>query len=190
MSFKKKKGGGDNGAAAQAAQAAAAAQAAREAAAQAAAAQAARENEMRAQREAALGELRDFGNQGINTLESSKALYNPFESQKLYNTALDKYNTFDVNAGKASDEAYNANYKPILNEVTANLGNSFSGMGSAGRSNSRGQFAQAVLSQNLADNAGKQLMGVRNDARNQYLNSNCKELIQIKQTYKLKWGRI
>lgn len=159
MSFKKKKGGGDNGAAAQAAQAA-----------QAAAAQAARENEIRAQREAALGELRDFGNQGINTLESSKALYNPFESQKLYNTALDKYNTFDVNAGKASDEAYNANYKPILNEVTANLGNSFSGMGSAGRSNSRGQFAQAVLSQNLADNAGKQLMGVRNDARNQYLN--------------------
>lgn len=157
MSFKKKKGGGDNGAAAQAAQAAAAAQAARE-------------NEIRAQREAALGELRDFGNQGINTLESSKALYNPFESQKLYNTALDKYNTFDVNAGKASDEAYNANYKPILNEVTANLGNSFSGMGSAGRSNSRGQFAQAVLSQNLADNAGKQLMGVRNDARNQYLN--------------------
>jgi hypothetical protein len=149
MSFKKK-GGGDNGAAA--------------------AAQAARENEIRAQREAALGELRDFGNQGINTLESSKALYNPFESQKLYNTALDKYNTFDVNAGKASDEAYNANYKPILNEVTANLGNSFSGMGSAGRSNSRGQFAQAVLSQNLADNAGKQLMGVRNDARNQYLN--------------------
>ena len=170
MSFKKKKGGGDNGAAAQAAQAAAAAQAAREAAAQAAAAQAARENEIRAQREAALGELRDFGNQGINTLESSRALYNPFESQKLYNTALDKYNTFDVNAGKASDEAYNANYKPILNEVTANLGNSFSGMGSAGRSNSRGQFAQAVLSQNLADNAGKQLMGVRNDARNQYLN--------------------
>jgi hypothetical protein len=168
MSFKKKKGGGDNGAAAQAAQAAAAAQAAREQAAQAA--QAARENEIRAQREAALGELRDFGNQGINTLESSKALYNPFESQKLYNTALDKYNTFDVNAGKASDEAYNANYKPILNEVTANLGNSFSGMGSAGRSNSRGQFAQAVLSQNLADNAGKQLMGVRNDARNQYLN--------------------
>lgn len=160
MSFKKKKGGGDNGAAAQAAQAAQAA----------AAAQAARENEIRAQREAALGELRDFGNQGINTLESSKALYNPFESQKLYNTALDKYNTFDVNAGKASDEAYNANYKPILNEVTANLGNSFSGMGSAGRSNSRGQFAQAVLSQNLADNAGKQLMGVRNDARNQYLN--------------------
>lgn len=157
MSFKKKKGGGDNGAAAQAAQAAAAAQAARE-------------NEIRAQREAALGELRDFGNQGINTLESSKALYNPFESQKLYNTALDKYNTFGVNAGKASDEAYNANYKPILNEVTANLGNSFSGMGSAGRSNSRGQFAQAVLSQNLADNAGKQLMGVRNDARNQYLN--------------------
>ena len=111
MSFKKKKGGGDNGAAAQAAQAAAAAQAAREAAAQAAAAQAARENEIRAQREAALGELRDFGNQGINTLESSRALYNPFESQKLYNTALDKYNTFDVNAGKASDEAYNANYK-------------------------------------------------------------------------------
>ena len=160
MSFKKKKGGGDNGAAAQAAQAAQAA----------AAAQAARENEIRAQREAALGELRDFGNQGINTLESSKALYNPCESQKLYNTALDKYNTFDVNAGKASDEAYNANYKPILNEVTANLGNSFSGMGSAGRSNSRGQFAQAVLSQNLADNAGKQLMGVRNDARNQYLN--------------------
>ena len=160
MSFKKKKGGGDNGAAAQAAQAAQAA----------AAAQAARENEIRAQREAALGELRDFGNQGINTLESSRALYNPFESQKLYNTALDKYNTFDVNAGKASDEAYNANYKPILNEVTANLGNSFSGMGSAGRSNSRGQFAQAVLSQNLADNAGKQLMGVRNDARNQYLN--------------------
>ena len=159
MSFKKKKGGGDNGAAA----AAQAAQAA-------AAAQAARENEIRAQREAALGELRDFGNQGINTLESSKALYNPFESQKLYNTALDQYNTFDVNAGKASDEAYNANYKPILNEVTANLGNSFSGMGSAGRSNSRGQFAQAVLSQNLADNAGKQLMGVRNDARNQYLN--------------------
>lgn len=148
MSFKKKRGG-DGGAAAAAA---------------------ARENEIRAQREAALGELRDFSNQGINTLESSKALYNPFESQRLYNTALDKYNNFDVNANQASDEAYNANYKPILSQVTANLGDSFSGMGSAGQNNSRGQFAQAALSRSLADNAGKQLMGIRNDARNQYLN--------------------
>lgn len=122
------------------------------------------------QRDQAIGDLSNYGNQGINTLESSKLWYNPPESQKLYNTALDKYNNFDVNANRASDEAYNANYKPILNEVTANLGNSFSGMGAAGRNNSRGQFAQAVLSQNLADNAGKQLLGVRNDARNQYLN--------------------
>lgn len=150
MSFKKK--GGDNGADA-------AAQAARQAAAGA-----------ETQREVGLREIIDYGNKGIDTLESSKALYNPAESQRLYNTALDKYNNFDVNAGRASDEAYNANYKPILNEVTANLGNSFSGMGSAGRNNSRGQFAQAVLSQNLADNAGKQLLGIRNDARNQYLN--------------------
>jgi hypothetical protein len=150
VSFKKKKGGGDNGAA-QAAQAAA------------------REHEARKQRDLAIGDLSNYGTQGINTLESSKVLYNPAESQRLYNSSLDKYNNFDVNAGKASDEAYNANYKPILNEVTANLGDSFSGMGAAGRNNSRGQFAQAVLSQNLADNAGKQLLGVRNDARNQYL---------------------
>jgi Chaperone of endosialidase len=148
MSFKKKKGG-DGGAAAAAA---------------------AKEAEIRQQRDIAVGDLSNYGNQGINTLESSKALYNPLESQRLYNSALDKYNNFDVNANQASDEAYNANYKPILSQVTANLGNSFSGMGTAGRNNSRGQFAQAVLSRSLADNAGKQLLGIRNDARNQYLN--------------------
>ncbi len=130
------------------------------------------EQEAREQRDIAYKDLVGSFGAADQQLENSKAYFNPEQSQRLFSTALNKFNNFDADADTRANEAYNANYNPILKEVTANLGNSFAGMGSAGRSNSRGQFAQAMLSSNLADNAGKQLLDIRNNARNQLMGEN------------------
>jgi len=125
--------------------------------------------ETRNQRQAALKNISSAFTDARQNLDQAANRFNPQASQALFDRGLDRYQNFDQNAKLAEDEAYNANYKPILSQVTANLGDSFAGMGAAGRNNSRGQFAQAVLSRGLADNAGKQLMGIRNDARNNLL---------------------
>ena len=128
--------------------------------------------ETRNQRQAALKNISSAFTGARQNLDQAANRFNPQVSQALFDRGLDRYQNFEQNAKLAEDNAYNANYQPILNEVQANLGNQFAGMGAAGRGNSRGQFAQAVLSQNLADNAGKQLMGIRNDARNNLLQEN------------------
>jgi hypothetical protein len=126
--------------------------------------------EQQRQRDLALGELRTGADEAGNLLTEGQNRFNVAGSQQLFDKALSNYNNFDTNAQTASDEAYNANYAPILNEIRGTLGNQFAGMGNAGRNNSRGQYAQAVLGNELSTNAGKQLLDIRNNARNQLLN--------------------
>jgi hypothetical protein len=125
-----------------------------------------------AQRDFALTDIDNAFNGTMGNLNTALNRFNPKATQALFDKGLARYQNFDQEAKIAEDNAYNANYQPVLNEVKANLGNQFAGMGEAGRNNSRGQFAQAVLGQNLADNAGKTLMGVRQDARNNLLQEN------------------
>ena len=124
------------------------------------------------QRDQAISELFRTTDEAGNLLTEGQNRFNPLESQNLFNRALGRYNNFDADAKIAEDNAYNANYKPILNEIQSTLGNQFAGMGSAGRNNSRGQYAQAVSANNLADTAGQRLLGIRQSARNQLMDEN------------------
>jgi hypothetical protein len=124
------------------------------------------------QREAALNDINFSAGGAQNQLTTGQNRFNPEQSQGLFTKALDRYNNFETDAKAAEDSAYSANYQPILNEVRATLGNQFAGMGSAGRNNSRGQYAQAVASNDLADKAGQQLLGIRQSARQALMGEN------------------
>lgn len=125
-----------------------------------------------AEKNAAINDLNVGANNARTNLNTAISRFNPNATQKLFNQSLDRFSNFDQTADKAGQAAYDANYQPILTNIQAQLGNQFAGMGEAGRNNSRGQFAQAVLSNQLADNAGKQLLDIRNNARNQVLQEN------------------
>jgi len=124
------------------------------------------------QREAALSEMRNAFTNSQGNLTEGQNRFNPGQAQALYTQGLNRFQNFDNEAKVAEDNAYAANYQPILNDIKATLGNQFAGMGSAGRNNSRGQYAQAVSSNDLADKAGMRLLEIRQAVRNNLLQEN------------------
>jgi len=124
------------------------------------------------QREASIADLIQTTGQAGDLLTQGQNRFNPEQSQGLFDSALARYANFDTEAAKRENEAYSANYQPILSEVRSALGNQFAGMGRAGRNNSRGQYAQAVASNDLANKAGQQLLNIRQSARQALLGEN------------------
>lgn len=109
---------------------------------------------------------------GMKDLNQSQNRYNPAQTQEFFTNTLNRYGNYDQAANQRETQAREAYFKPFQVEMQNQMRDFYGGLGQAGRNNSRGQFAQAALAQNLADNYGRQLYDIGNQARQSVLSEN------------------